>query len=255
MYASDDEDDIDPATLRYEDFFVDDRKKGDAKSKGKRKAVQIDESSGEEDEDEDEDDFADDFEDDYQQSDEEDERIGFRGNNKTSKNAVQKKEVKEAPTFVTSYQRRLQELSSQIKELEEELLAEKSWEMKGEVNASHRPENSLLDLAVDVERAAKVAPVVTQEFTTSLEDLIIKRIEDQRFDDPRPRNAAAEVLTAHAGDDNNPVELSQEKSKLGLAEIYAEEYAQKVLNAEDTLSVQTQALREEVVSLFGAVRQ
>lgn len=268
MYGSGDEDeeeDVDPASIRYEDFYVDEEptpmhklgKLGQSQSKNqpRRKAVDIDESSDEEDEDED--DFAE-GEDDYVDSEEDEDEDDY--GRPTSRQTTQRghktaaASSKEKPAeFMTSYQRRLQELSTQIKELEEELIAEKSWEMRGEVSAQHRPENSLLDMAVDVDRATKVAPVITQEYTSTLEDLIIQRIQDEKFDDPRPRHATAEVLTAEAGDDKDPIELSQEKSKLGLAEIYAEDYAKKMLNSDEKLSVETQALREEVVGLFGAV--
>ena len=62
--------------------------------------------------------------------------------------------------------------------------------------------------------ASKPAPVVTQEHTTSLEELICRRIKDGAFDDvlppdqqPRPRKDAGDA------------ELSQEKSSRGLGEV------------------------------------
>ncbi|CAE7343512.1 unnamed protein product [Symbiodinium natans] len=45
--------------------------------------------------------------------------------------------------------RRLQSLEEEVRKLEEEQLQEKSWEMKGEVTARHRPLNSLLEVALD----------------------------------------------------------------------------------------------------------
>lgn len=267
MYGSGDEEedeDFDPSSIRYEDFYADEKptalhklgKVNASQNKNKRKAVDIDDSSEDDEDEEDESDFGENAEDDYVDSEEEEEEEEYnRPSQKNSKkvSSAKQTDAKNTPVFLTSYQRRLQELSTQIKELEQELIAEKSWEMRGEVAAQHRPENSLLDMAVDVDRATKVAPIITQEYTSTLEDLIIKRIQDEKFDDPRPRNAMAEVLTAEPGDDKDPIELSQEKSKLGLAEIYAEDYAKKMLNSDDKLSVETQALREEVVGLFGAV--
>lgn len=96
--------------------------------------------------------------------------------------------------FTTRYQKRMIELKDTIKQLEEELMAEKSWELKGEVKGAVRPENSLLDLPVDIERATKVAPIVTQEYTSSLEDLIKKRVKDEQFNDPSPNRSYAETL-------------------------------------------------------------
>lgn len=66
-------------------------------------------------------------------------------------------------------------------------------------------------------RSTKVAPVITQEYTTSLEDRIIERIKASRFDDPTPRTAYNPIID---GDENNgDGELSQEKSKVGLGEV------------------------------------
>jgi U3 small nucleolar RNA-associated protein MPP10 len=267
MYDDEEEDDneesMDPSTMRYEDFYVNELQKSKASANGKeskkRVAINIDETSEEEDEEGNFD--MEDENDDYVESDEEGEddygrsrQISQAMSSKKSRHLSVNKDNKNKPAeFTTSYQRRLLELGTQIQELEQELIAEKSWEMRGEVAAQHRPENSLLDVAVDVDRATKVAPVITQEYTSTLEDLIINRIEDSKFDDPKPRNAMAEVLTAEPGDDKDPIELSQEKSKLGLAEIYAEDFAKKMLNSDEKLSVEVQALREEVVGLFGAV--
>eukprot|EP01032_Pedospumella_encystans_P019834 gene19834-22544_t len=62
----------------------------------------------------------------------------------------------------TATQQRNQALSSQIASLEEELMSAKPWELRGEVKAADRPENSFLELHADIERTSKPAPVVTQ---------------------------------------------------------------------------------------------
>ena len=43
-------------------------------------------------------------------------------------------------------------LLTQISELEKDLVAPKPWELRGEVKASDRPENSFLSLSADIER-------------------------------------------------------------------------------------------------------
>jgi len=145
-------------------------------------------------------------------------------------------------------------LSSQISELEEDLLAEKSWELRGEVRATDRPENSFLSLTADIERYAsknylgdhlitleiicaaicglmrdrtdlfptitfdiydtlhrssKPAPLVTQDFTYSLEDMIRRRVKEGAFNDvllkveAKPTAAAAEGKDIFSSDDDD----------------------------------------------------
>jgi U3 small nucleolar ribonucleoprotein component len=43
-------------------------------------------------------------------------------------------------------------LSAQIAQLEGELMADKPWELRGEVKGAERPENSFLSLHADIER-------------------------------------------------------------------------------------------------------
>ena len=214
----DEEDDIDPAKLKFEDFFVDDdsnNKKGSNKNNKKRPSQYDDEDNGDEDDDMD-------FEgrDDYEDSD------GGDGKEDEDEGEVEEDDEDESQedqenknVFLTSFQRRKKELAQQIKELERELVADKPWELKGEVKAGVRPENSLLDLAVDVDRATKSVPIITQEYTSTLEDAILQRIKDGRFDDPKPRNLSMETSVLDPSDNNNEEDLSQEKSKKGLGEV------------------------------------
>ena len=52
------------------------------------------------------------------------------------------------------------------------------------LTAGARPLNSALEIDVDFDRALKPPPQPTEEFTSSLEDLIKRRIVEQQFDDP-----------------------------------------------------------------------
>lgn len=47
-------------------------------------------------------------------------------------------------------------MSKKIKSLEEELLEEKPWQLKGEVSAQRRPENSLLEETVLFDHAVRM---------------------------------------------------------------------------------------------------
>jgi len=123
----------------------------------------------------------------------------------------------------------------QVAALEAEALAPKPWELRGEVGSKDRPLNSLLSAQLDVPQVAKLAPPVSLVTTVALEDLIRSRIASQSFDDPQRkvkggvgsedyRAAAAAAASAAEGG-----ELSTEKSKLGLGDVYAEAYSGEIL--------------------------
>ena len=62
-------------------------------------------------------------------------------------------------------------------------------------------------------RSSKPAPVITQEHTTSLEDVIRRRIKEEKYDDVSAPQAKDTRRVA------TEVELSQEKSRQGLGEV------------------------------------
>ena len=152
----------------------------------------------------------------------------------------------------SAHEARTLRMAARIRELEEEIVAPKSWEMKGEVRSAERPENSLLEVTAQAERARKPAPLATEEFTSSLEEMIIKRIRDERFDDVVPR--AREEADLTAADRGDAPELSQEKSRVGLGDIYAEEFLAKATSgATGAKAAQDAALREELKELYHKV--
>lgn len=105
-----------------------------------------------------------------------------------------------------------------IEVLERQIISEKPWQLKGEVSARARPLNSLLFEEVDFQQQQK-APKITPETTETLEEMIKQRIKDNRFDDP-----VRKVKPAHAlASSSKQVEISGEKSKVGLAQLYEQE--------------------------------
>lgn len=52
-----------------------------------------------------------------------------------------------------------------------------------QVSATKRPKNSALEVDLDWERNVKPPPVITEEFSQSIEELIMKRISEGHFDD------------------------------------------------------------------------
>jgi len=119
-----------------------------------------------------------------------------------------------------------EKLLRQTEELEKEMLAEKPWQMKGEVASTSRPVNSLLEGTPEFEAATKTAPILTVEHTMNLEDVIKRRILNEDWDDVIPRELPD--VGWHLKKGELP-EVSQEKSKLGLGELYEREYLKKAV--------------------------
>uniref|UniRef100_A0A8C8RPA5 U3 small nucleolar ribonucleoprotein protein MPP10 n=1 Tax=Pelusios castaneus TaxID=367368 RepID=A0A8C8RPA5_9SAUR len=120
----------------------------------------------------------------------------------------------------SSFEKRQEKMNERIKSLEKELLKEKPWQLTGEVTGQKRPENSLLEETLLFDHAVRMAPVITEETTFQLEDIIKQRIKDQAWDDvirkEKPKEDAFEY--------KKRLTLDHEKSKLSLAEIYEQEY-------------------------------
>lgn len=125
-------------------------------------------------------------------------------------------------------------LKKKIAKLEDEAVADKPWQMKGEVAGPARPENSLLQEHLEYDNVAKQAPVITEEVSRRLEDIILQRVKDKAWDDVerkvKPREDPYEY--------KKRLVLDQEKSKSSLAEIYEQEYLQQKSQAEEQTKVQ-----------------
>jgi len=119
---------------------------------------------------------------------------------------------------LSTHERRLMRLQERISELESSALAEKEWQLRGEADARTRPLNSALEVDLDFDTTVRAAPAVTAEVTQDIEDLIRKRIAEQRFDD------VVRIVPPPLERTKRSVELDDTKSKKGLAEEYADEY-------------------------------
>jgi U3 small nucleolar RNA-associated protein MPP10 len=138
----------------------------------------------------------------------------------------------------------------QIEKLENELLSEKPWQMIGESRAGSRPINSLLESTPEFDMASKQAPTITVEHTMDLERIIQKRILAEDWDDVVPRELPD--VAWHTKRDEAP-DVSQEKSKLGLGELYEREYLLKSVGYDKdkaTQQTQEEKAKEEMKSLF-----
>lgn len=71
------------------------------------------------------------------------------------------------------------QLQKQIAVMETCNLSDKPWQMVGEVTDHTRPVNSLLEEDLDFEQMSRPQPVITEEKTRSLEDVIKQRVIDE----------------------------------------------------------------------------
>jgi len=118
-------------------------------------------------------------------------------------------------------------LEEKIKELEQKQIGTKHWSMLGEVRASERPLNSALDIELDFDSAMRQRQVSNEKSkqeendVVALEDKMKQRIAELAFDDVvrvQPVETSTKVET----------QLSQEKDRRGLSELYEEQYLEKM---------------------------
>lgn len=74
-----------------------------------------------------------------------------------------KKEKKKSDEVKSSLEQRQERLGRVINRLEEQALTEKPWQLRGEITAGLRPENSLLEETVDFDLS--VRPGKTTKYT------------------------------------------------------------------------------------------
>ena len=152
----------------------------------------------------------------------------------------------------SSLEKRQERLKQKIEELEEEAIAEKPWQLKGEVSASGRPQNSLLEDYVEVDVVSRPPPIITEQTTLKLEDIIRQRIKDKAWDDVEKKIKPVNTPTEF----KKKLIMNQEKSKQSLAEIYEKEYIKQreALNPDQETEVaepkEHNEIREMMHSLF-----
>ncbi|GLJ40702.1 hypothetical protein SUGI_0840840 [Cryptomeria japonica] len=143
----------------------------------------------------------------------------------------------------STHERHMKKIQKKIEELEKANLDTKTWTMQGEVTATKRPKNSALEVELEFDHNMRPAPVITEEVTASLEDIIKRRIAEEQFDDVQRKPALPSTAPKER------VELDENKSEKGLAELYEAEYMQRTgLAAAPTSS--SDALKNEAALLF-----
>ncbi|GET01744.1 U3 small nucleolar ribonucleoprotein protein MPP10 [Rhizophagus clarus] len=193
----DDDDEMNANDVKYSDFF-DPPKKIKIKKKSSSDSLTKQSLSTKKD-------YGDSFEDDFL-------------NNKVRDLFTQDESDNDEPK--SAFQKHQEKVNKQIKQLEMENVAEKDWTLIGEASSKDRPINSLLEEDLEFDHIIKPVPMITEESTKKLEDIIKQRILDETFDDvERKRDPNFRPFLP-----SKLVEISDEKSKKSLAEIYEEDY-------------------------------
>ncbi|XP_003389197.1 PREDICTED: U3 small nucleolar ribonucleoprotein protein MPP10-like [Amphimedon queenslandica] len=145
------------------------------------------------------------------------------------------------------HQKKQEKMKSYIAKLEATNIAEKPWQMTGEVTSKGRGENTLLEEDLMFKDASRPAPEITEEVTLTLEEIIKQRIKDQAWDDvirktkPKERPFNYKVFQP----------LNEEKSQLSLAEVYEQEYIKQTQGErEEEENPKHKEIRELVKKLF-----
>ena len=139
-----------------------------------------------------------------------------------------------------------------IEKIEDEMMDEKKWTMKGEVVCADRNYNSLIEEYVDFDTATKAPPQITQETTNEIEAMIKQRILDELFDDPIRK------ATINQKKDNEFL-LNFQKSGKGLGDEYADDYAKKLMDQnkdvflDNDVTGADSALKKEIETMFDGV--
>ena len=108
-------------------------------------------------------------------------------------------------------------------------VTDKQWQLKGEVTAKTRPKESLLEEYLDFDHTTRQAPISSVATTEELEAMIKRRIKDKSFDDVERKVKPVEMLYEY----KKQTVLDQEKSKIGLGDVYEKEYLKQQQMAED----------------------
>ncbi len=123
----------------------------------------------------------------------------------------------------SSFEVRQEKLKQQIDQVHESMLNginNKEWQLKGEITAKTRPQDSLLEEYLDFDHTTRQKPVTSTETTADLEKMIKQRIKDKAFDDVERKLKPVEMKYEF----RKQIALDHEKSKLGLSEVYEQDY-------------------------------
>jgi len=129
----------------------------------------------------------------------------------------------------SSFEIRQSKLKEQVDDIHKSMLndlTDKSWQLSGETSAKTRPKESLLEEFLEFDHTTRKAPINSGKTTEELEALIKQRIKDKAFDDVERKIKPVEMNYEF----KKEIALDHEKSKIGLSEVYEQDYLKQQQN-------------------------
>ncbi|KAI9331678.1 U3 small nucleolar ribonucleoprotein complex, subunit Mpp10 [Zopfochytrium polystomum] len=161
-------------------------------------------------------------------------------------------DTEESGSNLSRFEKAQLKMQEEIKKLETEALSEKAWTLKGEVSAKARPMNSLLEEYLDVEHANRPVPVITEETTLTLEELIKSRIRDSLFNDVERK---IDTRKKKEFDPNRRPLIDETKSSKSLAEEYESEYLRQTTGGAKAKTAKDLALQKSHDEVEGLLKE
>ncbi|KAL1965167.1 hypothetical protein VTN77DRAFT_6080 [Rasamsonia byssochlamydoides] len=140
----------------------------------------------------------------------------------------------------SSHEKQRARIADEIRRLEAANVAKKEWMLAGEAKAAERPLNSLIENDLDFERIGKPVPVVTNETSEEIEQLVKRRILAKEFDEVIRR--LPDSLSSD-GVRRGRFEIDETKPQQSLAELYEADHLRA--NDPNYVDQKDQKLRRE----------
>jgi U3 small nucleolar RNA-associated protein MPP10 len=121
----------------------------------------------------------------------------------------------------STHEKQRAQIADEIRRLELANVTKKEWMLAGEAKAAQRPLNSLIENDLEFERVGKPVPVVTNETSDEIEQLIKRRILAKEFDEVI-RRLPDSIRSSELN--RGRVEVDQTKSQKSLAELYENDH-------------------------------
>ncbi|XP_064620641.1 U3 small nucleolar ribonucleoprotein protein MPP10-like [Lineus longissimus] len=253
LFTVKEEDEEGGLDVNYDDFFDPVNEGFNIKKSAKQKTA-LDEDSGSDENEEDDD--GEEEEDSDEVETEEEENSVRKSAKKSGKKQLMSDSESEGEDLQdilghkeskSTFEKRQERLKSKIKDMEEASLAAKPWQLMGEAAGGTRPENSLLQEDLQFEHTGTTAPVITEETTQTLEEMIKQRIKDKAWDDVERKVRKKEEVFEY----KKRITLDHEKSKASLGEIYEKEFLKQTEEEKEAVvDPAYEDIRKTMQSLF-----